>query len=354
MMNDTRSTASPLTPLSSLGEFGLIRHLTRCAGLSNASSLRGGGDDAAVLDYGGGTRGLVSTDLLVEGIHFDLAYVPLQHLGYKAVTVNASDIYAMNGIPRQLTLSLAVSSRFTVEALEVLYDGVYRACERYGIDLVGGDTTSSRSGMCISVTVVGEAGAGDVVYRDTARVGDLVCVSGDLGAAYAGLQLLEREKLVVCGTCGVQPAFEGYGYILERQLKPEARGDITRRLRAAGIKPTAMIDVSDGLSSELLHLCRGAGVGCRVHEERVPVDEQTVRLAREMHLDPMTCALSGGEDYELLFTVAAADVGALRAVEGVSVIGDIVDEGEGCRLVMRDGSLMELRALGWESFKREK
>jgi thiamine-monophosphate kinase len=346
-MSDTRS----LTPLSALGEFGLIRRLTRRARLANASSCRGVGDDAAVLDYNNGKRVLVSTDMLVEGIHFDLAYVPLKHLGYKAVTVNASDIYAMNGVPRQITLSLAVSSRFTVEALDELYEGVYLACERYGIDLVGGDTTTTRSGACISVTVVGEASEEEIVYRDTARVNDLVCVSGDLGAAYAGLQLLEREKLVFDGNPAAQPEFAGYDYILQRQLKPEAREDVTRRLREAGIRPTAMIDVSDGLSSELLHVCLGSGVGCRVYEEKIPVDQQTCRLAGELNMNPTTCALSGGEDYELLFTAPLASLDALTAVKEVSVIGYIVDRVEGCNLVARDGTLFELKAQGWTHFK---
>jgi thiamine-monophosphate kinase len=345
-MNDTRI----LTPLSSLGEFGLIRRLTRPARLANASSCRGAGDDAAVLDYNNGKRVLVSTDMLVEGIHFDLAYVPLKHLGYKAITVNASDIYAMNGTPRQVTVSLAVSSRFTVEALDELYEGIYLACERHGIDLVGGDTTTTRSGMCISVTAIGEASDEEITYRDTARVHDLLCVSGDLWAAYMGLQLLEREKLVFNGNPAVQPEFAGYDYLLERQLKPEARGDVTRALRAAGIKPTAMIDISDGLSSEVLHLCHDSGVGCRLHEEKIPVDYQTCRMAGELNMNPTLCALSGGEDYELLFTAPLECLDALSAMKGVSVIGYILPRDEGCHLVTRDGSLFELKAQGWSNF----
>jgi thiamine-monophosphate kinase len=309
------------------------------------------GDDAAVLNYNNGKRVLVSTDMLVEGVHFDLAYVPLKHLGYKAVTVNASDIYAMNGIPRQITLSLAVSSRFTVEALDELYEGIYLACERYGIDLVGGDTTTTRSGMCISVTIIGEAEEGEVVYRDTARVHDIVGVSGDLGAAYAGLQLLEREKLVFHGNPAVQPEFAGYDYILQRQLKPEARGDVIQRLCKGGVKPTAMIDISDGLSSELLHICHGSGVGCRLYEEKIPIDYQTIRLAEEINMNPTVCALSGGEDYELLFTAPLASLDALSAIQEVSVIGYIVDRAEGCNLVARDGALFELQAQGWTNFK---
>jgi thiamine-monophosphate kinase len=348
-MNDSRA----LTPLSALGEFGLIRRLTRRARLVNASSVRGCGDDAAVLDYGGDKRVLVSSDMLIEGVHFDLSYVPLKHLGYKAITVNASDIYAMNGVPRQVTVSLAVSSRFTVEALDELYEGIYLACERYGIDLVGGDTTSSRIGACISVTVIGEAAAGEVTCRDTARVNDLVCVSGDLGAAYAGLQVLKREKAVFAGDPDARPVLEGYERVIERQLKPEARGDVTRRLAAAGVKPTAMIDVSDGLSSELLHVCHGSGVGCRVYEDKIPVDEQTRRVAGELNVDPVTCALSGGEDYELLFTAPLESFGALSVMEGVTIIGYITTLEEGRHLVARDGALFELEAQGWTNFSRD-
>ncbi|MDR1415335.1 MAG: thiamine-phosphate kinase [Odoribacteraceae bacterium] len=339
-----------LTPVASLGEFGLIQRLTRGARLVNASSIRGCGDDAAVLDYNNGKRVLVSSDMLIEGVHFDLSYVPLKHLGYKAITVNASDIYAMNGVPRQVTVALAVSNRFTVEALDELYAGILLACERYGIDLVGGDTTSSRVGACICVTVIGEAGEGEVTCRDSARVNDLVCVSGDLGAAYAGLQVLKREKVVVGDDPDARPALEGYEYVIERQLKPEARGDVTRRLAEAGVRPTAMIDVSDGLSSELLHVCVGSGVGCRVFEEKIPVDGQTRRVAGELNLDPVTCAMAGGEDYELLFTAPLEARDALAAMEGVSIIGYVTPPEDGRFLVTRDGALVELEARGWNSF----
>ena len=340
-----------LTPLSALGEFGLIDRLTRRARLTNPSSCRGAGDDAAVLDYNNGKRVLVSSDMLVEGIHFDLAYVPLKHLGYKAVAVNASDIYAMNGTPRQITLSIAVSNRFTVEALDELYEGVYLACEKYGIDLVGGDTTTTTSGACISVTIIGEADKDCIVYRNTARVRDLICVSGDLGAAYAGLQLLEREKRVLDGNSIAKPDLDNHHYILRRQLKPEARGDVTQRLREASILPTAMIDVSDGLSSELLHICRGSGVGCRVHEEKIPVDPCTASLLEELNINPITGALSGGEDYELLFTAPLDNFDALSTIEEISIIGYITPPEEGCHLVTRDGSLVEIKALGWTNFK---
>ncbi|MDR1274525.1 MAG: thiamine-phosphate kinase, partial [Odoribacteraceae bacterium] len=287
------------------------------------------------------------------GVHFDLSYVPLKHLGYKAITVNASDIYAMNGVPRQVTVSLAVSSRFTVEALDELYEGIYLACERYGIDLVGGDTTSSRIGACISVTVIGEAAAGEITFRDTARVNDLLCVSGDLGAAYAGLQVLKREKTVFAGDPDVRPALEGYERVIERQLKPEAHGDVTRRLAEAGVRPTAMIDVSDGLSSELLHVCHASGVGCRVYEDRIPVDEQTRLVAGELNMDPVTCALSGGEDYELLFAAPIESFGALSVMEGVTIIGHVTAPEEGCHLVARDGLLFKLEAQGWANFSRD-
>ncbi|MDR2413784.1 MAG: thiamine-phosphate kinase [Odoribacteraceae bacterium] len=342
-----------LTPLSSLGEFGLIRRLTRRARLANPSSCKGVGDDAAVLDYNNGKKILVSTDMLVEGIHFDLAYVPLKHLGYKAVAVNASDIHAMNGVPRQITLSIAVSSRFTVEALDELYDGVHLACERYDIDLVGGDTTTTRSGACISITIIGEVAGEEIVYRDTARANDIICVSGDLGAAYAGLQLLEREKRVLDGQTLARPAFEGHDYILERQLKPEARGDVTRQLRQASILPTAMIDISDGLSSELLHVCNGSRVGCRVYAEKIPVDPRAARFLEEINIDPLTAALSGGEDYELLFTIPLAAREAIAALPGITMIGYITPPGDGCNIVARDGSLVEIKALGWTNFKSD-
>ena len=339
----------PLTKLSTLGEFGLIRHLTKNIKLKNASSLKGVGDDAAVLDYRD-KRVLVSTDMLIEGVHFDLAYVPLKHLGYKAVSTNASDIYAMNGTPRQITLSIAMSNRFSLEAVDELYEGIYLACDHYGIDLVGGDTTSSRTGLCLNVTVIGEADEADIVYRSTARENDLICVSGNLGAAYMGLQLLEREKAVFNTDPNVQPDLSGYEHILERQLKPEARGDIVRILRDKKIKPTAMMDVSDGLSSEVLHICHDSGLGCRIYEDKIPIDYQTFRMAEELNMNATVCALSGGEDYELLFTVPLADYDKLLTIEEISIIGHTCPPGEGHSLVTRDGNTFELKAQGWVNF----
>ena len=339
----------PLTQLSTLGEFGLIRHLTRNIKLKNESSVKGVGDDAAVLDYGG-KRVLVSTDMLIEGVHFDLSYVPLKHLGYKAVATNASDIYAMNGTPRQITVAIAMSNRFTLEAVDELYEGMYLACDRYGIDLVGGDTTSSRTGLCISITVIGEADEADIVYRGTAQENDLFCVSGNLGAAYMGLQLLEREKAVFKTDPNAQPDFSGYEYILERQLKPEARGDILRILRGKGIRPTAMMDVSDGLSSEVLHICHDSGLGCKIYEDKIPIDYQTFRMAEELNMNATVCALSGGEDYELLFTAPLADYEKLLTIEEISIIGHTCPPGEGHRLVTRDGNSFELKAQGWTNF----
>ena len=335
--------------LSELGEFGLIRHLTSDIDLKNTSSVRGIGDDAAVLDYTD-RRVLVSTDMLVQGVHFDLTYTPLKHLGYKSVVVNASDIYAMNGTPRQITLSLAVSNHFSVEGLEEFYSGVKLACENYGIDLVGGDTTSSVTGMCISVTVIGDADRDSIVYRDGAGDNDLICVTGDLGAAYMGLQLLEREKKVFETSRMAQPEFDGYEYILERQLKPEARKDIIALLKGKGIKPTAMMDISDGLSSEVLHICTDSKVGCNIYEDKLPIDYQTAKMAEELNMNVTTCALSGGEDYELLFTVPLKDFDLVSSLQGIKVIGHTCSAGEGCSLVTRDGNSFELKAQGWCNF----
>ena len=341
-----------LTKLSTLGEVGLIRHLTKDIEIKNDSTLRGVGDDAAVLNNGK-KRILVSTDMLIEGVHFDLSYAPLKHLGYKAVTTNASDIYAMNGTPRQITVALAMSNRFSLEAVDELYAGIYLACDRYGIDLVGGDTTSSKTGLCISITVLGEAEESDIVYRNTARVNDLICVSGNLGAAYMGLQLLEREKAVFETDPNTQPDLSTYEYILERQLKPEARGDIIRLLREKNIHPTAMMDISDGLSSEVLHICHDSGLGCRIHEEKIPIDYQTFRMAEELNMNATVCALSGGEDYELLFTVPLADYDKLITLEDISIIGHTCPKEEGCSLVTRDGNTFELKAQGWINFNPE-
>lgn len=341
------------TELSTLGEFGLIDHLTKNIKLSNPSTLKGVGDDAAVLDYGG-KKILVSTDMLIQGVHFDLTYTPLKHLGYKAVAVNASDICAMNGIPRQITVSLALSNHFSVEGAEELYAGIYLACEHYGIDLIGGDTTSSRTGMCISITVLGEADEENIVYRNTAKENQLICVTGDLGAAYMGLQLLEREKSVFSGnTEATQPDFAGYEYILERQLKPEARIDIVKLLKENNTHPTAMIDISDGLASEVMHICKDSGVGCNIYEEKIPIDYQTYKMAEELNMNASVCALSGGEDYELLFTAPLADFDKLTALEGIHVIGHTCKQSEGCYMTTRDGNTFELKAQGWTNFRED-
>lgn len=334
------------TEISKLGEFGLIDRLTRDIQLKNPSTLKGVGDDCAVLEYKD-AEVLVSTDLLVEGIHFDLTYTPLKHLGYKSAIVNFSDIYAMNGHPRQITVSLAVSQRFTVEHLEELYSGIRLACEIYGVDLVGGDTTSSRSGLVISITAIGDAPKDRIVYRSGAKDTDLICVSGDLGAAYMGLQLLEREKVASAGQKDFQPEFGGKEYLIERQLKPEARRDIVNVLANAGIVPTSMMDVSDGLSSELLHICKASHTGCRVYEDRIPIDYQTALMAEELNMNLVTAAMNGGEDYELLFTVPLHAHDEIKKVPGVRVIGHMTKPELGCALVTRDGNEMQIRAQGW-------
>ncbi len=343
-MNDNQ------TEISSLGEFGLIERLTRDLPLRNSSTIKGVGDDAAILAFGDKDV-LVTTDLLLEGVHFDLHYVPLKHLGYKAAIVNFSDIYAMNGAPRQITVSLGVSSRFTVEHLDELYAGIRLACDIYGVDLVGGDTSASTSGLVISITCLGEAERKDVVRRDGATETDIICVSGDLGAAYMGLQLLERENVAAAGRgSDFQPDFSGKEYILERQLKPEARKDVIEALRANGIKPTAMMDISDGLSSELLHICKASGVGCRVYEDKIPIDYQTAVMAEELNMNLVTAAMNGGEDYELLFTVPLADHQKIEDMKGVRMIGYVTKPELGCALVSRDGAEMPLKAQGWNAF----
>lgn len=334
------------TEISQLGEFGLIDRLTDNLKPVNASTIKSVGDDAAVMSYPD-TEVLVTTDMLLEGVHFDLTYVPLKHLGYKAAAVNFSDIYAMNGKPRQITVGLGISSRFTVEHLDELYAGIRLACEIYGVDLVGGDTTASRSGLVISITCIGDAEKGAVVGRDGARDTDLICVSGDLGAAYMGLQLLEREKVASAGSKDFQPAFEGKEYLIERQLKPEPRRDVIKRLHENGIKPTSMIDVSDGLSSELLHICKASHTGCRVYEDRIPIDYQTAIMASELNMNLVTAALNGGEDYELLFTVPLTDHEKIQKIEGVKVIGHITNADLGCMLVSRDGNELPLKAQGF-------
>jgi thiamine-monophosphate kinase len=342
---------SEMTTLNELGEFGLINHLTSHIKLQAESTIKGIGDDAAVLDFSK-KKTLVSTDLLLEGIHFDLAYTPLKHLGYKAVQVNLSDIYSMNGIASQVTISIGLSSKFPLEAVEELYSGMILACEKYKIDIVGGDTSSSKQGLVISVTSIGYADEKDICYRSGANEGDLICVSGDLGAAYVGLQLLEREKQIYLENPQIQPDLEGKDYIIERQLKPEARKDIIKLLHELKVKPTAMIDVSDGLASEALHICASSEKGCAIYEEKIPIDPMTYDTAREFNLDPTVCALNGGEDYELLFTVKQPDYEKIKNHPDISVIGHITEASAGKNLISRSGAVHELKAQGWNAFKK--
>jgi thiamine-monophosphate kinase len=340
----------PHTEISTLGEFGLIKHLTEKVKIKNRSTVKGIGDDAAVLSYNDKLV-LLTSDLLLEGVHFDLMYVPLKHLGYKAAIVNFSDIYAMNGQPKQIIVSLGVSKRFSVEDLEQIYDGILLACENYGVDLVGGDTSASLTGLTLSISCVGEGESGRITYRNGAKENDLICVSGDLGAAYMGLQLLEREKLVFEGNEQAQPHFDGYEYILERQLKPEARRDIVEQLREKNIIPTAMMDISDGLSSELLHICTQSKTGCRIYEDKIPVSFQAAAMAEEMNMNIVTAALNGGEDYELVFTASLEDYEKLVLMENISIVGHITKPETGCYLVGRDGGEIELQAQGWNSLR---
>jgi thiamine-monophosphate kinase len=337
---------SPLTSISQIGEFGLIDRLTSGIILHQGNTIKGVGDDAAVID-GDGRHWLISTDLLAEGVHFDLGYVPMKHLGYKAAVVNFSDIAAMNGRPTHLLVSLASSSRFTVEALEELYSGLRQACEKYHVDLIGGDTSSSRSGLVLSLTVIGECSPADTVYRSGASEGDLLCVSGDLGAAYMGLLVLEREKKVFEVNPQAQPELDGYDYILRRQLKPEPRLDIIEQLANKEVKPTSMIDISDGLSSEILHLCKNSGLGCRLYEEKVPIDEETASTSRSFNIEPIVAALSGGEDYELLFTVQQSDYEMIKDIQGLEVIGHMTAPGGKALLVTSAGTEHEIIAQGW-------
>ena len=337
------------TELSQLGEFGLIKHLTEHITLHNPSSIKGVGDDAAVIEQSGKVT-LLSTDMLVEGVHFDLTYVPLKHLGYKAIAVNVSDICAMNGTAKQITVSIAVSNRFSIEAVEELYSGMLMACDKYKVDLVGGDTTTSLSGLVISLSVLGEADKKDVVYRSGAQEKDLLVVTGDLGGAYMGLQILEREKAVYKENPNVQPDLEGNDYILERQLKPEARVDIIPLLKSLDVKPTSMIDISDGLASEILHICQQSNVGCNLYEDKIPMDSMTVARAHEFKLDPTICALSGGEDYELLFTINQKDFDKIKNHPDFTIIGHITDKASGANMVTRSGSSVELTAQGWDAF----
>lgn len=338
------------TEISQYGEFGLIRHLTEKFKIENPSTLKGIGDDAAVLEYRD-KQVLVTTDLLLEGIHFDLVYTPLKHLGYKAAVVNFSDVYAMNGRPKQMTVSLGISKRFCVEDLEQLYAGIELACKRYGVDLIGGDTSASLTGLTISVTCIGEAEKEKIVYRSGARENDIICVTGDLGSAYMGLQLLEREKQVFKGNENVQPDFEGRDYILQRQLKPEARRDIVEALAEAGIVPTSMMDISDGLSSELMHICSQSVTGCRIYEDKIPISYQAAVMAEELNMSIVTAALNGGEDYELLFTVSLDDYDKVVGMEGVGIVGHMTRHALGLKLVGREGEELDLKAQGWNSLR---
>lgn len=338
------------TELESLGEFGLIKHLTQYIVPRQHSTIKGIGDDAAIIAPEKDEQIVVTTDMLVEGVHFDLSYTPLKHLGYKAVVVNLSDVYAMNAHPKQITVSLAVSNRFSLEALEELYSGIQTACEIYGVDLVGGDTTSTKSGLVISVTAIGHANDRKLVTRAGARENDLIVVSGDLGGAYLGLQVLEREKGVYQAAPTVQPDLAGYDYVLERQLKPEARKDIIELLATLDVKPTAMIDISDGLASELLHIADQSIVGCDIYEEKIPVSPEVINAAKEFGMDHTMCALSGGEDYELLFTIRQSDFDKIKGNPHLTVIGHVTDASQGCRMIAKGGSVIALTAQGWDAF----
>lgn len=339
------------TELSTLGEFGLIEHLTNHIELMNTETVKGVGDDAAVLNSGN-KHTVVTTDMLVEGVHFDLSYVPLKHLGYKSVVVNLSDVYAMNALPKQITVALALSSRFSLEAVEELYAGMLLACKKYGVDLVGGDTTSSAGGLAISITAIGYAEEKDLVYRHGALETNLLCVSGDLGGAYMGLQVLEREKTVFKENPNLQPDLEGKDYILERQLKPEARKDIIELFKKIGLTPTSMIDVSDGLASEILHICKQSKLGVELYEDKIPIDTLTYDTAREFNLDPTLCALSGGEDYELLFTIDMKDYDKVKNLPDFTVIGHMTNESKGKLLITKNGVVTELKAQGWDGLKK--
>ena len=338
------------TEISSLGEFVLIQHLTKNIELRNASSIVGVGDDGAVIDHYG-KQTVISTDLMLEGIHFDLIYTPLKHLGYKAVVVNLSDIYAMNGVPTQITVSVGISNRFSLEAIDDFYEGVYAACKNYGVDLVGGDTASSQKGFVVSVTAIGEVSPGKYIKRSTAKKGDLICCSGDLGAAYLGLLFLEREKKIFLENPNIQPDLEGEDYVIGRLLKPEARKDIIEFFEQSNLIPTAMMDISDGLSSDLLHICDDSGLGCRLYEDKLPIAEASRNAAFKFELDPTACALSGGEDYELLFTISQPDYEKLVLNEQVSTIGYMTEIEEGCKIITRGGSLHNITAQGWNAFK---
>lgn len=339
------------TELEKLGEFGLIDHLTKDFVNKNDSTEFGIGDDAAVISISEEDAKLVSTDMLIEGVHFNLMYMPLKHLGYKSVAVNVSDICAMNGTPEQITVSIAVSNRFPVEALEELYEGIRTACSVYNVDLIGGDTTSSLSGLSISITAIGSAEKKDITYRSGSSEGDLLVATGDLGAAYMGLQILEREKAVYNENPNIQPDLDGHDYIIERQLKPEARLDILKYLKELDVKPTSMIDISDGLASEIMHICKSSKVGCHVYDEKIPIDAKTSMTALEFNMDPSTCALNGGEDYELLFTVPQSEFEKIKGNPHMSIIGHMTNEADGIYFIDKGGSAIELKAQGWNHFE---
>jgi thiamine-monophosphate kinase len=339
------------TEISSLGEFGLIHHLTKNIELHNASTILGVGDDAAVIDHFG-KQTVITTDMLIEGIHFDLSYTPLKHLGYKSIIANLSDVCAMNATPTQVTLSIGVSNRLSVEALEEFYDGVYAACDKYDVDLVGGDTASSQKGFIISVTAIGEVEADKVVRRSGARKGDLLCCSGDLGGAYIGLLFLEREKRIYMENPSIQPDLEGESYVIGRLLKPEARKDIIEFFEKAGIVPTSMMDISDGLSSEILHICEQSGVGCILYEEKIPISEESRNAAFKFQIDPTACALSGGEDYELVFTIRQEDYEKVQANSNISIIGYMTEAEKGAHIITKGGSTHAITAQGWNAFKK--
>lgn len=338
------------TDVNTLGEFGLIDHLTKDVFPNNSSTQRGIGDDAAVVKADGDQSMVISTDMLVEGIHFDMMYTPLKHLGYKSMIVNFSDIYAMNATPKQALISIAFSNRYSVEAMEEIYSGIQLACRMYGVDLIGGDTTSSPRGLVINVTAIGEAEASKIVYRDGARPGDIICVTGDLGAAYLGLQLLEREKQIYLENPGIQPDFNQQQYLIERQLKPEARKDAVEYFKRADLKPTAMIDISDGLASEIFHICKQSGTGAFIEEAKVPIHPDTENQALEFKINPITCALNGGEDYELLFTIDPADLEKVKTMPDVFLIGDILEAKDGITLHTTGGKIVPLEAQGWKHF----
>ena len=340
------------TSLADLGEFGLIEHLTQNFKIKQESTLKGIGDDAAILDFKE-KKAVISTDLLVEGIHFDLSYMPLKHLGYKAVMVNLSDIYAMNATATQVTISIAVSNRFPLEAIEELYEGIYAAADTYNVDVIGGDTTSSTKGLLISVTAIGQANEEDIVYRNGAKENDLLVVTGDIGAAYLGFQVMEREKQVFQADPNNQPDLDMYSYLIERQLKPEARKDVSGLLKELEVKPTSMIDISDGLSSEIIHLCKQSGVGCNLYEDKIPLDQQVISTCEEFNMDSTTIALSGGEDYELLFTVSQEDFPKIKANPNFTIIGHMTDTSEGMNLITRANERIALRAQGWNSLENE-